>query len=83
MSSKNLRIVVSGSIITMPLILISVVMLGGCVTTQPIARTNGNVERLMKMPEYKEVRESSPQIKRWASEALHSVNDLEYEARSK
>ena len=37
----------------------------------------------MKMPEYKEIRESSPQIKRWASEALHSVNDLEYEARSK
>jgi len=81
--SKNLRIVISGSVIAMPLILISVAMLGGCATTQPIARTNGNVERLMKMPEYKEVRESSPQIKRWASEALHSVNDLEYEARSK
>jgi hypothetical protein len=76
-------IALNGSGITKPLTLILTVMLGGCVTTQPIARTNGNVERLMKMPEYKEIRESSPQIKRWASEALHSVNDLEYEARSK
>jgi len=80
---RNRRIGLSGSGITKPLTLILTVMLGGCVTTQPIARTNGNVERLMKMPEYKEVRESNPQVKRWASEALHAVNDLEYEARSK
>lgn len=73
----------SGSGITKLLMLTLIVMLGGCVTTQPIARTNGQVERLMKMPEYEQVRSSSPQIKRWASEALHAVNDLEYEARSK
>lgn len=73
----------SGSGITKLLMLTLIVMLGGCVTTQPIARTNGQVERLMKMPEYEQVRSSGPQIKRWASEALHAVNDLEYEARSK
>lgn len=83
MRSRIHPIALNGSGITKPLTLILTLMLGGCVTTQPIARTSGNVERLMKMPEYKEVRESSPQIKRWASEALHSVNDLEYEARSK
>jgi len=65
------------------LTLILALALGGCATTQPVTRTTGQVERLMTMPEYEQVRSSSPEVKRWAREALTSVNDLEYQVRSK
>ena len=67
----------------MLLTLILALALGGCATTQPVTRTTGQVERLMTLPEYEQVRSSSPQVRRWAREALTSVNDLEYQVRSK
>ena len=72
-----------GKKIRTPLTLILALALGGCATTQPVTRTTGQVERLMTMPEYKQVRSSSPEVRRWAREALTSVNDLEYQVRSK
>lgn len=66
-----------------PLTLILALALGGCATIQPVTRTTGQVERLMTMPEYEQVRSSSPEVRRWAREALTSVNDLEYQVRSK
>lgn len=72
---------VSGARIAIPLIGILLLSLGGCATTQPVARTSGNTSRLMTMPEYEQVRSSSEDVKRWAREALHTVNDLEYEVR--
>jgi len=35
----------------------------------------------MSIPEYKEVKDSNPSIKRWAWEALNTVNDLEYQLK--
>ena len=61
---------------------ISLLSLGGCATTTiPVPRTDGNVERLMSIPEYKEVKDSNPSVKRWAWEALNTVNDLEYQLK--
>ena len=48
------------------------------ITTLP----EGNVKRLMEMPEFSEVKESGEGIKRWAKEALHIVNDLEFQLRT-
>ena len=72
---------VNGARIAIPLIGILLLSLGGCATTQPVARTSGNTNRLMTMPEYEQVRSSNEDVKRWAREALHTVNDLEYEVR--
>tara|TARA_R100001129_G_scaffold47557_1_gene32480 strand:+ start:557 stop:670 length:114 start_codon:yes stop_codon:yes gene_type:complete len=33
------------------------------------------------MPEFNSVKESGDDVKRWAREALHSINDLEYQLR--
>jgi len=41
----------------------------------------GNVKRLMELPEFSNVKDSSPEVKRWAKEALHTVNDLEFNIR--
>lgn len=80
-SSTTLTHEVSGARIAIPLIGILLLSLGGCATTQPVARTSGNTSRLMTMPEYEQVRSSNEDIKRWAREALHTVNDLEFEVR--
>ena len=49
----------------------------------PVTRLpEGNVKRLTEMPEFQIVKESSEEVKRWAKEALHSVNDLEYQLRN-
>jgi len=80
-SSTTLTQEVSGARIAIPLIGILLLSLGGCATTQPVARTSGNTSRLMTMPEYEQVRSSNEDVKRWAREALHTVNDLEYEVR--
>lgn len=54
----------------------------GSLSPLPITRLpEGNVKRLMEMPEFGDVKESSPEIKRWAKEALHTVNDLELQLR--
>jgi len=54
----------------------------GSIRLLPITRLpEGNVKRLTDMPEFQSVKESSEEIKRWAKEALHSVNDLEYQLR--
>jgi hypothetical protein len=42
----------------------------------------GNVKRLMEMEEFSEVKDSTDGIKRWAKEALHVINDLEYTIRT-
>lgn len=65
----------------MPLMLL---WAAGCRTVDhPVTRlTDGNVRRLMEQPEFLEVQQSTQTIKRWAREALHTVNDLEYQLRN-
>ena len=56
----------------------------GSIGLLPVTRLpEGNVKRLTEMPEFQSVKESSEGVKRWAKEALHSVNDLEYQLRIK
>lgn len=43
--------------------------------------TSGNVKRLMELPEFGNVQQSTQSVTRWAGEALHTVNDLEYQLR--
>ena len=55
-----------------------------CGSLKPIPITRlpeGNVKRLMELPEFSNVKDSSPEVKRWAKEALHTVNDLEFNIR--
>ena len=56
----------------------------GCRTVDhPVTRlTDGNVRRLMELPEFSNVQQSTQSVTRWASEALHTVNDLEYQLRN-
>tara|TARA_Y100000401_G_C8316811_1_gene222979 strand:+ start:87 stop:368 length:282 start_codon:yes stop_codon:yes gene_type:complete len=56
----------------------------GCRTVDhPVTRlTDGNVKRLMEQPEFSDVQQSTQTVKRWAREALHTVNDLEYQLRN-
>lgn len=54
----------------------------GSLKPLPITRLpEGNVKRLMELPEFDNVKDSSPEVKRWAKEALHTVNDLEFNIR--
>jgi len=64
----------------MPLMLL---WAAGCRTADhPVTRlTDGNVKRLMALPEFGNVQKSTQPVTRWASEALHTVNDLEYQLR--
>ena len=65
----------------MPLMLL---WAAGCLTVDhPGTRlTDGNVKRLMELPEFSNVQQSTQSVTRWASEALHTVNDLEYQLRN-
>ena len=54
----------------------------GSLKPLPITRLpEGNVKRLMALPEFSNVKDSSPEVKRRAKEALHTVNDLEFNIR--
>ena len=69
------------------LLILLTVSLGtiSCRSTDPLPITRlpeGNVKRLMEMPEFIDVKEADGNIKRWAKEALDSINDLEYIIRS-
>jgi hypothetical protein len=64
---------------------LSTAALISCGTTEPLPITRlpeGNVKRLMEMEEFSEVKDSTDGIKRWAKEALHVINDLEYTIRT-
>ena len=65
----------------MPLMLL---WAAGCRTVDhPVTRlTDGNVSRLMQLPEFGDVQQSTQTVKRWAWEAMHTVNDLEYQLRN-
>ena len=67
--------------ILMPLMLLCA---AGCRTVDhPVTRlTDGNVSRLMQLPEFGDVQQSTQTVKRWAWEAMHTVNDLEYQLRN-
>jgi len=71
----------STRIILMPLMLLCA---AGCRTVDhPVTRlTDGNVSRLMQLPEFGDVQQSTQTVKRWAWEAMHTVNDLEYQLRN-
>ena len=71
----------STRIMLMPLMLLCA---AGCRTVDhPVTRlTDGNVKRLMELPEFSNVQQSTQSVTRWASEALHTVNDLEYQLRN-
>jgi len=36
----------------------------------------------MELPEFSDVQQAAQSVTRWASEALHTVNDLEYQLRN-
>ena len=66
--------------ISVPLILLMTSC--GSLSPLPITRLpEGNVKRLMEMPEFPEVKDSPASVRRWAKEALHTVNDLEFQLR--
>jgi hypothetical protein len=71
----------------MPLKCISILLIiltTSCSSLRPLPTTRlpeGNVKRLTEMPEFNSVKESGDDVKRWAREALHSINDLEYQLR--
>ena len=68
--------------ITISAMLILLTTSCGSLGLLPVTRLpEGNVKRLSEMPEFQNVKESSEDVKRWAKEALHSVNDLEYQLR--
>ena len=59
-------------------------LMTSCGSLKPLPITRlpvGNVKRLMELPEFDNVKDSSPEVKRWAKEALHTVNDLEFNIR--
>lgn len=59
-----------------------VLTLGGCATVRPpVVRTVGNADRLLNDPRFEKVLQSNDDVKAWAYDAVHTVNDLEYEAR--
>jgi len=63
-----------------------IILMTSCVSTSPLPTTRlpeGNVKRLTEMPEFDNVREGSEEVRRWAREALHSINDLEYQLRNR
>ena len=66
------------------LTLLMLLWAAGCRTVDhPVTRlTDGNVKRLMELPEFSNVQQSTQSVTRWASEALHTVNDLEYQLRN-
>lgn len=63
--------------------LLLVVTLGGCATVSPVVRTSGNADRLINDPRFEEVTRSTPNVQSWAHDAVHTINDLEYEVRSR
>jgi len=64
-------------------LLILLTMSCGSLKPLPITRLpEGNISRLMEMPEYEDVKMSDDKIKRWAREALHTINDLEFQLRT-
>jgi len=59
-------------------------VLGGCATiTPPAVRTAGNADRLINDPRFEKVLQAGDDVKGWAYDAVHTVNDLEYEVRVK
>ena len=81
MTRKLIGRLKSTRIMLMPLMLL---LAAGCRTVDhPVTRlTDGNVARLMELPEFSNVQQSTQSVTRWASEALHTVNDLEYQLRN-
>jgi len=63
--------------------LLSVAVLGGCATVSPVVRTSGNADRLLNDPRFEEVTRSTPNVQSWAYDAINTVNDLEYEVRTR
>ena len=56
-----------------------------CSSTEVVPITGlpeGNVKRLMEAPEFQDVKESGESVKRWAKDALKTINDLEYIIRA-
>ena len=66
------------------LTLLMLLWAAGCRTVDhPVTRlTDGNVKRLMELPEFSNVQQSTQSVTRWAGEALHTVDDLEYQLRN-
>ena len=61
---------------------VMVLALGGCAhTTPPAVRTVGNADRLINDSRFEKVMECGPEVRGWAHDAVHTINDLEYEAR--
>jgi hypothetical protein len=77
----NLQLEKNGRTLAIALTLLSVVVLGGCATVDPVVRTSGNADRLINDPRFEEVTRSTPNVQSWAYDAINTVNDLEYEVR--
>ncbi len=73
----------SGLTLAVASMLLSVVVLGGCATVSPVVRTSGNADRLINDPRFDEVTRSTPNVQSWAHDAVHTINDLEYEIRTR
>ena len=67
------------------MLLMASLVVTSCRSVDPLPITRlpeGNVKRLMELPEFTDVKGSSNEVKRWAREALHVINDLEYTIRT-
>ena len=73
----------NGPTLAVASMLLSVVVLGGCATVSPVVRTSGNADRLINDPRFDEVTRSTPNVQSWAHDAVHTINDLEYEIRTR
>ena len=61
-----------------------ILLMTSCSSFRPLPITRlpeGNVKRLMKLHEFQDIKDAGDNVKRWATEALHTINDLEFQLR--
>ena len=61
-----------------------ILLMTSCGSFKPLPITRlpeGIVKRMMKLQEFQDIKDAGANVKRWANEALHTINDLEFQLR--